>query len=148
MRKNESGAPIDILLVEDSPGDILLTMEAFAEAGVKVRLHVAEDGVEALDYLHRRGRHTAANRPDLILLDLNLPRMDGHEVLGFIKATDGLKRIPVIVLTTSNARADIEQAYEAHANCYITKPVDLDDLLAVIKGVESFWLGTVQLPPV
>lgn len=133
-------APIDILLVEDNEGDIRLTVEALKEGKVRNRLEVARDGVEALERL-RNG-----SRPDLILLDLNLPRMDGRELLGVIKEDPELRRIPVVVLTTSKAEEDIIRTYDLHANCYITKPVDLEQFIAVVKSIDDFWLTIVRLP--
>ena len=138
---------IEILLVEDNPGDARLTLEAFKEAKVVNRLTVVTDGVEALAYLRREGRYSAADAPDLILLDLNLPRMDGRQVLAEIKADADLMRIPVVVLTTSASQDDVARAYGSHANCYITKPVDLDQFLRVVQSIESFWLSLVRLPP-
>lgn len=138
---------IEILLVEDNPGDARLTLEAFKEGKVLNNLTVMKDGVEALEYLRRQGPYTNSPRPDLILLDLNLPRKDGREVLEVIKADEGLRRIPVVVLTTSAAEEDIARAYSRHANCYITKPVDLDQFLRVVHSIESFWLSLVKLPP-
>ena len=138
--------PVEILLVEDNPGDVRLTLEAFKEGKLRNRLHVARDGEEALAHLRREGAYTAASRPDLILLDLNLPKKDGREVLGEIKADPDLRRIPVVVLTTSKAEQDILKAYELHANCYITKPVDLDQFLRVVRAIEEFWLELVKLP--
>jgi two-component system, chemotaxis family, response regulator Rcp1 len=139
--------PIEILMVEDSPGDVRLTVEALKEAKVLNNFSVVEDGVEAMDFLRRQGKHADAPRPDLILLDLNLPKKDGREVLAEVKADDALKAIPVVVLTTSQAEQDIVRSYELHANCYITKPVDLDQFMTVVRSVESFWLTVVQLPP-
>ena len=141
-----NGRSVEILLVEDSPGDVRLTREALREGKVRNRLHVASDGVEALAFLRREGRHAAAPRPDVILLDLNLPRMDGREVLAALKADPALRRIPVVILTTSQDEQDVLRAYELHANCYITKPVDLDQFIAVIQSIESFWLTIVTLP--
>jgi two-component system, chemotaxis family, response regulator Rcp1 len=138
---------IEILLVEDNPGDVRLTLEAFKEGKVLNNLTVMKDGVEALDYLHRQGPYANSPQPDLILLDLNLPRKDGREVLEIIKADERLRKIPVVVLTTSAAEEDIARAYSRHANCYITKPVDLDQFLRVIHSIESFWLSLVKLPP-
>jgi CheY-like chemotaxis protein len=132
--------------VEDSPGDARLAKEALKEAKVHNNLTVAKDGEEALEFLHRRGRHVAAPRPDLILLDLNLPRKDGREVLAEIKAHDSIKRIPVVVLTTSEAEEDVLKAYNLNANCYVTKPVDLDQFIKVVKSIEDFWLTIVKLP--
>jgi CheY-like chemotaxis protein len=138
--------PIEILLVEDSPSDTDLTIEALREAKVRNHLSIAEDGVQALEFLRRQGKHGAAPRPDLIMLDLNLPRKDGREVLAEIKADDTLKTIPVVVLTTSRAEQDVLQAYNHHANCYITKPVDFEQFLHVVRSIESFWLMVVTLP--
>ena len=139
--------PIEILLVEDNPGDVRLAVEALRDAKVANRLHVAEDGVEAMSFLRREGRYADVPRPDLILLDLNLPRRDGREVLAEIKQDVDLKRIPVVVLTSSAAEQDVVQAYNLYANCYITKPVDLDQFLEVVKSIEDFWLMVVKLPP-
>ena len=138
--------PIEILLVEDNPGDARLTLEAFKEAKVINNFTVMVDGVEALAYLRRQGAYANATRPDLILLDLNLPRKDGREVLAEIKADEHLMKIPVVVLTTSDAEEDIAKAYSRHANCYITKPVNLDQFLHVVQSIESFWLALVKLP--
>ena len=138
--------PIDILLIEDNPGDVRLSQEALEENKVHNRLFVAYDGVEALTFLHREGQFAEAPRPDLILLDLNLPKMDGREVLAEIKSDANLKRIPVVILTTSSADQDIIRSYNLHANCYITKPVDLDQFLIVIRSIENFWLSIVKLP--
>ena len=138
--------PIEILLVEDNPGDVRLTIEALKEAKVINHLTVAKDGVEALTFLRRQGSYTAAPRPHLIVLDLNLPRKDGREVLADIKADDNLKRIPVVVLTTSQDEQDVLKSYNLHANCYITKPVDLDQFVRVVRSIEDFWLGIVVLP--
>jgi two-component system, chemotaxis family, response regulator Rcp1 len=144
---NDYGSPIEILLVEDNPGDVRLAQEALRDAKVRNTLHVAEDGVEAMAFLRREGRYLDAPRPDVILLDLNLPRKDGREVLAEIKADDDLKTIPVVVLTTSSAEADIVRTYELHANCYITKPVDLDQFIEVVRSINDFWLTVVKLPP-
>ncbi len=138
--------PIEILLVEDNPGDVRLTVEALKEAKVINHLTVVKDGVEALAFLRRQGSYTTAPRPHLILLDLNLPRKDGREVLADIKADDNLKRIPVVVLTTSQDEQDVLKSYNLHANCYITKPVDLDQFVRVVRSIEDFWLGIVVLP--
>lgn len=135
-----------ILLVEDNPGDVDLVREAITDNKVCNDLYVAVDGVEALDFLYRRGRFPEAPRPDLILLDLNLPRKDGREVLAEIKADEHLRRIPVVVLTTSKQEEDILRAYNLSANCYVTKPLDLDQFLHVVKSIDSFWLGIVALP--
>jgi two-component system, chemotaxis family, response regulator Rcp1 len=139
--------PIDILLVEDNPGDVRLTIEALKEAKVVNRLTTVGDGVDALAYLHRQGRYAGVTRPDLILLDLNLPKMDGRQVLAEIKKDPSLRRIPVVILTTSRAEEDIMRSYDLHANCYITKPVDLDQFMVVVKSIENFWLTIVKLPP-
>jgi two-component system, chemotaxis family, response regulator Rcp1 len=138
--------PIELLLVEDSEPDVRLTIEALREAKVKNRLWVVDDGVEALEFLRRQGRHADAPRPDLILLDLNLPRKDGRQVLKEIKGDDSLKCIPVVVLTTSKSEEDVLRAYELHANCYITKPVDFNRFMEVVKSIENFWLTVVTLP--
>jgi CheY-like chemotaxis protein len=139
--------PIEILLVEDSPGDIRLTQEAFRTCSLPVRLHVATDGVEAMKFLRREGASVLAPRPDLILLDLNLPRMDGREVLSLIKNDDNLKTIPTVILTTSDAETDIVKSYQLQANCYLSKPVQLDAFDALVKSVNDFWLTKVKLPP-
>jgi chemotaxis family two-component system response regulator Rcp1 len=147
MSVDEHGRPIEILLVEDNPGDVRLTIEALKEGKVRNNLAIAKDGVEALVYLRREGSHANANRPDLILLDLNLPRKDGREVLAEIKEDPVLRRIPVVVLTTSKAEEDILRTYDLHANCYITKPVDLDQFISVVRSIDDFWLSVVRLPP-
>ena len=138
--------PIEILLVEDSPTDVLLAQEALEHAKVLNKLHVASDGVEAMEFLHQEGRFAETPRPDLILLDLNLPRKDGREVLAEIKADDALKRIPVVVLTTSKAEEDIFKAYGLHANCYVAKPVDFERFSDVVRAIETFWFTVVSLP--
>lgn len=138
---------VEILLVEDSPGDVRLTLEALKEAKINNRLSVVSDGVEALEFLRREGPFTEAPRPDVILLDLNLPRKDGREVLAEIKDDAELKVIPVVVLTTSRSEEDVVRAYEDHANCFITKPVDFQQFLHVVKSIEDFWLSVVRLPP-
>jgi chemotaxis family two-component system response regulator Rcp1 len=138
--------PIEILLVEDSPGDVRLTQEAFKDARILVNLHVVPDGEEAMAFLGREGKYAVNNRPDLILLDLNLPKKDGRTVLAEIKENPRLKTIPVVVLTTSDSEADILKSYLLHANCYITKPVDLEGFLKVVKGIDGFWLSVVKLP--
>lgn len=137
---------VEILLVEDNPGDILLTVEALKEGKVYNNLSVAKDGVEAMAFLCREGRHADAPRPDLILLDLNLPKKGGREVLAELKQHSNLRRIPVIVLTTSQAEQDILKSYDLHANCYITKPVELDDFITIVRSIENFWFTIVQLP--
>lgn len=138
---------VEILLVEDNPDDVDLTIEAFKESGSRSHLHVVEDGVEALAFLRRRGAHRQAPRPALILLDLNLPRKSGHEVLREIKTDPDLRRIPVVVLTTSAADTDVARSYQLAANCYITKPLDLDAFLSVVRLVDRFWLDIATLPP-
>ncbi len=138
--------PIEILLVEDNPGDVRLTREALKEAKVINRLTVVKDGVEALAFLRRQDPYTQAPRPHLILLDLNLPKKDGREVLAEIKVDEDLKRIPVVILTTSQDERDVFKSYHFHANCYITKPVDLEQFMQVVKSIEEFWLGIVVLP--
>ncbi len=138
---------IDILLVEDSPGDARLTREALKEARILNALHVVQDGFEALAFLRRQGPYGDSPRPDLILLDLNLPKKDGREVLAEIKRDEDLKRIPVVVLTTSRAEEDVLRSYELHANAYVTKPVDLTQFLSVVRSLEEFWLAVVTLPP-
>ena len=138
---------IEILLVEDNPGDERLTREALKEGKVYHNLHWAKDGVEALDFLRRNGKYGAAPRPDIILLDLNLPKKDGREVLQDIKRDDNLKRIPVVILTTSKAEEDVLKTYNLHANCYVTKPVDLEKFIVVVKSIDVFWLTVVTLPP-
>ncbi len=137
---------IEILLVEDNPGDVRLTREALKDANMVNRLSVVKDGVEALAFLRNEGNYADAPRPDLMLLDLNLPRMDGREVLAELKNDPDLRRIPVVVLTTSEAEADVLKAYDLHANCYVTKPVDLDDFLSVARVIDNFWLTIVRLP--
>ncbi len=139
---------VEILLVEDSPADARLTQEAFKDGKVRNNLAVVSDGVQAMAYLRREGRFADAARPDLVLLDLNLPKMDGREVLKQMKADPGLMTIPVVILTTSQADIDVLAAYEYHANCYIQKPVDLTRFLAVIAAIETFWLTVVKLPVV
>jgi chemotaxis family two-component system response regulator Rcp1 len=144
----ETATPIEILLVEDSPGDVRLTQEALRDAKVQNNLHIASDGIEATAFLWRQGKYANAPRPDLILLDLNLPKKGGREVLEEIKQDPSLKSIPVVILTTSAAEEDILRSYQLHANCYITKPVDLDQFLKVIKTIDNFWLAIVKLPTV
>jgi CheY-like chemotaxis protein len=139
--------PVEILLVEDSPSDTELTVEALKEAKIHNHLSVVEDGVDAMEFMRRQGRFASAPRPDLIMLDLNLPRKDGREVLAEMKSDPDLKTIPVVVLTTSRADQDVLRAYQLSANCYITKPVDFDQFLNVVRSIESFWLFVVTLPP-
>ncbi|KZS58805.1 response regulator [Mycobacterium ostraviense] len=141
-----AGRPIDILLVEDDPGDELITREAFEHNKVKNRLHVARDGEEGLNYLYRRGEFHDAPRPDLILLDLNLPKYDGRQLLEKIKSDPDLSRIPVVVLTTSAAEEDILRSYKLHANAYVTKPVDLDQFMTAVRQIDEFFLQVVRLP--
>jgi CheY-like chemotaxis protein len=137
---------IDVLLVEDDPGDVLLIEEAFADNKVRNRLHAVSDGVEAIAFLHREGEFADAPRPDLILLDLNLPRKDGREVLGEIKADDELRHIPVVVLTTSKAQEDVLRSYKLHANAYVTKPVDFERFIEVVRQIDEFFVTVVKLP--
>jgi two-component system, chemotaxis family, response regulator Rcp1 len=138
--------PIDILLVEDNPGDARLTREALRDAKVRNNLHIVPDGVEALAFLRRQGRYAEAPTPDLILLDLNLPKKDGREVLEEIKREEGLRHIPVVVLTTSKAETDVLESYRLQANAFVTKPVDLEQFLEVVRSIEQFWLQVVRLP--
>jgi CheY-like chemotaxis protein len=143
----ESSLPIEVLLVEDDPGDVLMTQEAFEEHKVRNKLNVVRDGGEALSYLRREGDFADAPRPDLILLDLNLPRVDGREVLQVIKSDEDLRRIPVVVLTTSQADEDILRSYSLHANAYVTKPVDFERFIAVVRQIDEFFVSVVKLPP-
>jgi two-component system, chemotaxis family, response regulator Rcp1 len=145
MTEIREGEPIQILLVEDSAGDVRLTQEAFKDAKVHLDIHVVSDGVEAMEFLARANGFAGKPRPDLILLDLNLPRKDGREVLAEIKANPSLRSIPVVVLSTSSDAEDIEGSYLLHANCYIPKPVDMDGFLSVVKGIDDFWLTGVKL---
>ncbi|MEO8754151.1 MAG: response regulator [Casimicrobiaceae bacterium] len=146
MNAAQAGVPVRILLVEDSPGDVRLMQETFRETNVAIELHVVIDGVEAMAFLRRTGSHADAERPDLILLDLNLPRMDGREVLAHIKEDAGLKTIPVVILTTSDAEADIVNSYQLQANCYLSKPVQLDSFEGLVRSINDFWLTKVKLP--
>ena len=139
--------PIEILLVEDNPGDVRLTIEALKEGKVANKINVAVDGIEALAFLRREGKYENAPKPDLILLDLNLPKKNGREVLAEIKMNSHLKCIPVVILTSSQAEKDIVTTYNLHANCYITKPVDFDQFIDVVKSIENFWFTVVKLPP-
>ena len=139
--------PIEVLLVEDSPGDVWLTREAFREANGAIHLNVAYDGVEAMAFLRKTGKHVNAPRPDLILLDLNLPKMDGREVLAHIKDDESLRLIPTVILTTSDAEADIAKSYQLQANCYLSKPVQLDAFESLVRSINEFWLVKVKLPP-
>ncbi|MGA2060585.1 MAG: response regulator [Thermoguttaceae bacterium] len=138
--------PIEILLIEDNPGDVDLTKEALQDAKVRNRLNVVDDGAKAVDFLYKRGEYADAPRPDIILLDLNLPKKDGRQVLEEIKADPQLAEIPVVILTTSQAEEDIIRSYQLHANCYITKPVDFKQFMHVVKSIEEFWLTVVKLP--
>ena len=137
---------IDILLIEDNSGDVRLAQEALKESKVKNRLHIVNDGMAAIDFLFKRNDYKDAPRPDLIILDLNIPKKRGHEVLAEVKADEDLKRIPVIILTISKAEEDILKTYNLHANCYITKPLDFDKFIEVVKSIEDFWLAIVKLP--
>lgn len=141
-----SMSPIEILLIEDNPGDARLTVEIFKEAKIYNNMNVMIDGIEAMAFLRQEGEYINASRPDLILLDLNLPKKDGREVLAEIKANPSLRRIPVVVLTTSRAEEDILKTYDLHVNAYITKPVDLEQFISIVKGIENFWLTIVKLP--
>lgn len=140
------GKPVEILLVEDNPADVRLMKEGLKDAKMRNNLHVVEDGVDAMAYLRREGNYSDAVSPDIILLDLNLPKKSGIEVLQEVKADENLKKIPVVILTTSKAEEDIVKSYNLHANCYITKPVDLDQFMKVVKATEDFWLTIVKLP--
>jgi CheY-like chemotaxis protein len=146
MTDATKATPVEILLVEDNPGDVRLTKEALKEGKVYSNLHWAKDGVEALEFLRRQGKFADVPRPDIILLDLNLPKKDGREVLSEIKNDDDLKRIPVVILTTSKAEEDVLRSYQLHANCYVTKPVDLDKFIVVVQSIDKFWLTVVTLP--
>jgi CheY-like chemotaxis protein len=139
--------PVEILLVEDNPGDVRLTAEGLREGKIRNNLSVVGDGIEAMAFLRHEGKYSDAPRPDLILLDLNLPRKDGREVLAEIKADDELRRIPVVVLTTSSAEQDIVRTYDLAANCYVTKPLDFEAFVSVVKSIEEFWFSIVRLPP-
>jgi len=145
--RERAAPPVEILLVEDNPGDVRLTQEALKEGKVYNNLHWAKDGVEALEFLRRQGKHAKAPRPDIILLDLNLPKKDGREVLAVVKNDADLKHIPVVVLTTSEAEEDVLKSYSLHANCYVTKPVDLEKFIHVVQSIDRFWLTVVTLPP-
>ncbi|MDA8059079.1 MAG: response regulator [Leptospirillum sp.] len=146
IRIEEMGRPVEFLLVEDNPGDVRLTKEALTDSKVRNNLNVLGDGFAAMDFLHRNPPYENAQRPDIILLDLNLPRMDGREVLSRIKADPDLRRIPVVVITSSEAEQDILKTYDLHVNCYVTKPVDLDQFIKVVQSIETFWLTIVKLP--
>jgi CheY-like chemotaxis protein len=146
MTQAHEAQPTEILLVEDNPGDVRLTREALREGKIYNNLHCVQDGVEALEFLRQQGKHADAPRPEIILLDLNLPRKDGREVLLEIKGDEQLRQIPVVILTTSKAEEDVLRSYHLHANCYITKPVDLEQFMAVVKAIDTFWLTVVTLP--
>ena len=141
-----SHRPVVILIVEDNPTDVLIAREGFLGAEMPNTLYVADDGIEAMEFLRRRGKYATAPRPDLIVLDLNMPRKNGHEVLTEIKADDALKHIPVVILTTSKSEEDITKAYRCHANCYISKPVDFDEFTKVVQTIQDFWFSIVTLP--
>jgi chemotaxis family two-component system response regulator Rcp1 len=143
----QDGKIVDILLVEDNPGDVRLAQEALKESKVRNKLYVVEDGVEAMAFLRQQGEYAGVPRPDLVLLDLNLPRKSGREVLAEVKTDDSLKRIPVVVLTVSKAEEDVIKCYNYHANCYITKPLDFNQFMLVTRSIEDFWLTIVRLPP-
>ncbi len=147
MKPQTISRPINILLAEDSPTDVMLTREALAHAKVLNILHVVENGVEAIEFLRREGPYAGVPRPDLVLLDLNMPRKNGHEVLAEIKADDRLKTIPIVILTTSRNESDLMKAYGSHANCYIAKPVDFEAFAEVVRSIENFWFTVVALPP-
>ncbi len=147
MTQRDTIDPIEILLVEDNPADVRLTIETLKEEKLRNNLSVVTDGVEALTFLRRQGKHARAPRPDLILLDLNLPKKDGREVLHEIKNDENLKAIPVVILTVSESEGDILKSYSSHANCYITKPLDLAQFSRVVKSIQDFWLSIVKLPP-
>ncbi|MFQ5828606.1 MAG: response regulator [Candidatus Methylomirabilia bacterium] len=146
MSRSVASHPVEILLVEDNPGDVRLTGEALKGGPGESRLHIVEDGVEAMACLRREGKYATVPRPDIILLDLNLPKKDGRQVLSELKQHPDLRRIPVVILTTSKAQEDIVRSYDLHANCYITKPVDLDQFIIVVRAIEEFWLKVVRLP--
>ena len=146
MNPTERPDPIEVLLVEDDPGDVLLIQEAFEDNKVSNRLHVVSDGVEALEFMRQQGPHSEAPRPDLVLLDLNLPRKDGREVLAEVKEDDALRSIPVVVLTTSQAEEDVLRSYDLHANAYVTKPVDFDRFIGVVRQIDQFFVSVVKLP--
>jgi two-component system, chemotaxis family, response regulator Rcp1 len=142
MRTLGGSTPVEVLLVEDNPGDVRLTQEAFSDPRISIRLHVVSDGEEAVSFLHRKGAHFNAVRPDLILLELVLPRMDGHEVLAHIKGHESLKTIPTVFLTSSEAEVDIAKSYQPHADCYLSMPLRLDDFEMCVRGIADFWLTT------
>ena len=147
MNANTVGIPVEILLVEDNPGDVRLAREGLSECKIRNNLHVVDDGVKAMAFLRRRDEYAKAPRPDIVLLDLNLPRKDGREVLREVKEDESLRTIPVVVLTTSKAEEDILKSYSLHANCYVTKPMGLQQFLDVVRSIEDFWFTIVKLPP-
>lgn len=146
MADSAGGKPIEILLVEDSPDDATLTIEALRDGKVRNNVHLAEDGVEALAFLRRQGSKAGSPRPDLVLLDLNLPKKNGWEVLAEIKEDPSLRRIPVVIMTTSDDQKHVDEAYDLHANCYVTKPIDVDEFIGAVRRIEDFWLTIVRLP--
>jgi len=147
MNANTAGIPVEILLVEDNPGDVRLAREGLSECKIRNNLHVVDDGVKAMAFLRRQDEYAKAPRPDIVLLDLNLPRKDGREVLREVKEDEKLRTIPVVVLTTSKAEEDILKSYSLHANCYVTKPMGLEQFLDVVRSIEDFWFTIVKLPP-
>jgi len=147
MNANTAGIPVEILLVEDNPGDVRLAREGLSECKIRNNLHVVDDGVKAMAFLRRRDEYAKAPRPDIVLLDLNLPRKDGREVLREVKEDESLRTIPVVVLTTSKAEEDVLKSYSLHANCYVTKPMGLQQFLDVVRSIEDFWFTIVKLPP-
>lgn len=146
MKQQDNSKMVDILLVEDNEGDARLAMEAMRDSKIRNKMHHVSDGEEAMAFLHKEGKYTKVPRPDLVLLDLNLPKKDGRQVLAEIKEDDELKRIPVVILTVSSAEEDILKTYNLHANCYITKPIDLSQFMKVVRSIEDFWLTIVKLP--
>jgi CheY-like chemotaxis protein len=147
MTAKRLSRPVEILMVEDNPGTVRLTQEVMRDSKVRNAMYVVDDGVEAMAFLRKQGRYASAPRPDLVLLDLNLPRKDGRETLAEMKQDEELKRIPVVVLTTSRSEDDVLRAYDLHANCYLNKPVGLEDFIKVVKSIENFWIEIVTLPP-
>lgn len=147
MTTTRGTRPVEILMVEDNPGTVRLTQEVMRESKVRNTMHIVPDGVEALAFMRQQGRYAAAPRPDLVLLDLNLPRKDGRETLTEMKSDEDLKRIPVVILTSSRSEEDVLRAYNLHANCYLTKPIGLEDFVKIVKSIENFWIEVVTLPP-
>jgi len=147
MTETNQGEPVEILLAEDNPGDVTLTKKALEQGNIINNLHVVNDGVEAMRFLRQEDEYEEKSRPDLVLLDLNMPKMDGREVLESIKTDDDLKRIPIVVMTSSEAEEDIVQSYDRHANAYLTKPIDYDGFLDIVRSIEEFWLTVVKMPP-